>query len=522
MILRGIFVFALLTLTSAPAVARPSSVPAPAHSDFADTRLTVTFGDDDLLTDGEDSPASLLPGFGDRADYELPFDNLNTKDTGRESATHLVLYRKMPAFFEDVTVEAALVARLELYNFSSVTIRDTGSYIRVHYAPWEDEEEGLSVIAFPFDSDRVRLGYLYRLSVNGTDQLPRTQWIGAPGVKVQLTVGHGYYYLAFKAAPAMSAPKEVGNEQGTKKTVTVYETQYGGLAGAGWDLFGDRLRLELGAGFFEMGDNPVKGLEEEPYFSFGGAFRAVFHQAMEIQRSIDMMLYTNDLNRPFWAFRPVRYVPGRLGYLVSMEGVVLGQNLADPDRFGMTVIQPALALALQGRLQYGYLRLEVTGLYKDVAFLFNSTPGFIAATALPDQTQSAPQLMASATADYHFPAAHLTLALSAGFVRPAMLNQNLYASAGTGIPTSVSAHKIVIKDNGNTTILPPGKDVGVEVYTRIQARLDIAEMLYLLGWVQLIHDPNLSIIQNNAGLTSSWVAVDSLLLGLGLTAAIRF
>jgi len=515
----GTFTFLLLlTIIPAPARATP-----PAHTDFADTRLTITFGDDDLLTDGEDG--SMLPGFGDRPLFRFPYDNLDTKDTGRESATHLVLYRKMPAFFQNVTVDAALVARLDLLNLSSATqvlIRDTGSYIRVHYHPWKDEQEGLSIIAFPFDADRVRLGYLYRLSLSGVNLVRDRKWLGAPGIKFQLTVNGGYYYAAFKAVPGQESIEYGKSPSGTENYVAVTETQYSGLAGAGWDLLGDRLRLELGGGFFEMGSNPLRDMQEEPYFTFGGAFRVVWHDDLPIERSIDMTLYTNDLNQPFMAFRPVRYVPGRLGYLLSLEAVILGQNLADPDQMGETTIQPAVAVALQWRMVISYLRLEVTALLKDLAFLVHANPGLVSATAMSDESQTEPQFLGAFTVDYHFPAAHLTLALSGGFLRPANYLTELYSNVPGGSTNRLGHYRIVVTDSGRFTLLPDGKTPELQVYSRIQARLDIAEMLYLLGWVQLVHDPNRYKFGQNSGGFQSMEAVESLLVGLGITAAVRF
>ena len=102
--------------------------------DFIDNRLTVTFGDDDLLAPtGEQVPLSPLPGFGDRPAYQLFFDSLNSRYSGRETLTHLVVYKKMPAFSDHLTTEAALVVRLDL---SSLALADAGSYIRASYNPW--------------------------------------------------------------------------------------------------------------------------------------------------------------------------------------------------------------------------------------------------------------------------------------------------------------------------------------------------------------------------------------------------
>ena len=80
-----------------------------------DTRLTWTFGDDDFLhKTGELIPLSPTFGIGDRPQYRLFFDNLNSRFSGRENLTHLVMYKKMPAFIDKLTTEAALVLRFDL------------------------------------------------------------------------------------------------------------------------------------------------------------------------------------------------------------------------------------------------------------------------------------------------------------------------------------------------------------------------------------------------------------------------
>lgn len=504
------------------------SAPARADDPFVDSRLTVTLGDDDLLHDaGESVPDSPRLGFGDRPGYELFYDNLNTRFSGRESLTHLVYYRKLPSFFDRVTTEAAVVMRLLFYHKGDVVrLEDTGSYIRVTYNPFDDPDDGLSLTAFPFNADRVRLGYLYRLSVGGDDYFPRKGWVSAPGLKLQLDLGPAFTWAAFKAVLAQTALTETANLQGTKQQTG--ENQYAGFLGLGADLLGDQLRLELAGAFIEQGDNVSPDVAGEAVWATGGAARLVLHHQMPIEDSLDFAIYRNDPNNPFIAFRPVEYFPGQTGYMISAETVALGQRLADPDVLGKTRVQAAMAWAIRARLQHDYLRLELNLLFRDLGFLVASNPGYLTSAGLPTweawskNAALAPELMASLAADYHFPRQHLTLGLSSGLLFPAHVTTKLYAStAGSSAPPTLIGEHTMIVGPGGQTVLPEGEDPRPLVNSRLSLRLDLSEMLYTRLWLQHRYDPNSTVLIVNPDLTKSRKLQDAHGFGLGVSAALR-
>ena len=85
-------------------------------SDFVDTRVSVAFADDNVLENaGESSPNSPSPGFGAGAQNKQFYDNFNTKFSGFETLSNIVLYKRMPAFFEGLTTEAALTGNREKF-----------------------------------------------------------------------------------------------------------------------------------------------------------------------------------------------------------------------------------------------------------------------------------------------------------------------------------------------------------------------------------------------------------------------
>lgn len=489
-----------------------------AAQDFMDNRLTVTFGDDDILgATGEQIPISPLAGFGDRDNYQLFFDSLNTRFSGRETLTHLVVYKRMPAFAPHLITEAALAVRLNLQNSA---FSDTGSYIRLAYTPWESApDDGLSLTLFPFDSERFRLGYLYALSFGGADFIPRRSLTRAPGLKLQWDRGGFYAFLGFKTIPAR-VPLEVELDTSDGDTevevVRVDETQYSVLGGGGIELANDSLNIEVGGGYFQQGRLDLPGYPREPVYSLGGAARIAYHRGMSVGNSIDFSLYRNDPAHPFQAFRPVSYTPGNLSYLVSLEGVAIAQNLADIDRANATTTEMGTAAALQTRIQYDYWRLELTGLYRDLPFILKNVPSFVPFLSVPGAADVTPELFFAATTDYHFPKPRLTLALSAGLQFPSTFSTEV----STGI--AEANRTLVVRREGVVSILPPGLDAVPIIQARLQARVDVSEMLYALAWVQFIHDENATrlVVSPTEGTRRLFQAADQ--LGFGISTAARF
>ena len=346
------------------------------YGNFMDTRLTWTFGDDDFLhRTGEITPISPSFGIGDRPQYRLFFDNLNSRFSGRENITHLVMYKRMPAFIANLTTEAALVLRFDLAQLSAQTnnvnsaLYDAGSYIRLFYnTDTAKAKTGLSAVFFPLDTDRFRLGYLYDISWGGTASninqsiFPRIQG-ASPGMKMQFD-GDGYYfYGGFKTATIIQ-PQQVLSPGGESEveTVRVGEVNYGVLGGGGADL-GSTVRFELGAGYFQQGKFDLEDVRGKSVYTYGASGRVVVHHKMPVPQSVDFVLYRNDPSAPQVLFAPEKYDANEFAVAVSGELSLLNQHLKDFDRSGATKDQGALAGALQSVFKVGYARLSVTALY---------------------------------------------------------------------------------------------------------------------------------------------------------------
>src|SRR5262245_16815879 len=201
--------------------------------DYVDTRLNFTLTNENMLVKpGQTNPS--VPGFRIGQPNSLGilfFDNYDTRYTGYENLTHLVIYKK----FGNDRVEAEGAYVLRLLQFTDVTLSsiDDGSYIRLVY--WFDRnhaQEGggktnLALVAFPLSSDRMRLGYSYRLSwggnpiffkvnpdlpVSDTGQRFASNSNPAPGLKLQLSGERYYAYLGFKTSMLLDKNPNV-NEQ---------------------------------------------------------------------------------------------------------------------------------------------------------------------------------------------------------------------------------------------------------------------------------------------------------------------
>src|SRR3954452_24895932 len=105
--------------------------------DYVDTRLNFTITDENLLVKpGETNPS--VPGVRIGQPTQLGilfFDNYDTRYTGYENLTHLVIHKVMNT--SRVTAEGAYVLRLLQFTDVNLSSIDDGSYIRLQF--WFDK-----------------------------------------------------------------------------------------------------------------------------------------------------------------------------------------------------------------------------------------------------------------------------------------------------------------------------------------------------------------------------------------------
>lgn len=512
------------------AAALAAAVPARAD-DFMDTRLTFTFGDDDVLhKTGQAVPLSPDASIGDRPQYRLFFDNLNSRFAGRENISHLVLYKKMPGYIEHLDTEAALVLRVDLAALASNTnnlnqsIYDAGTYLRLKYKTHDVEghdREGIDLTMFPLDTDRFRLGYLYDISWGGTNPyinqsiFPRLQG-SAPGAKLQYT-GDGFYLFAgLKTAQIIQPEQELAPGSNDVETARIAQTNYGFLAGGGVDIT-KNLRIDAGTGYFQQGKFDLPDVEGKPIFTYGASGRVVVHDGMPVPQSIDFILYRNDPNAPLALFTRETYEPGRVAWAVSGELTQLEQNLKDFERPGATRLQAARAGALQLNVKAGYFRTSATAIYRDLPYVVRNQPSFIPFQTLPSDAVVKPETFYAFATDYYIESLHLRPGIGAGLQFPATFTSNETNLFGTISRTAV------VRQQGNIAILPVGKGAQPITQARFSLTWELSDIMSAAGWVQVVHDNNGTLLERSAdGTLTQREFISPTFLGFGTSVQARF
>jgi opacity protein-like surface antigen len=454
--------------------------------DFMDTRITWTFGDDNVLVAaGEQIPDSPYPSIGDRQGYELFMDNIDSRYTGRENQTHLVMYKRVAGFFPRLSTEGAAVIQFNISD-DGLGLGDDGSYLRIRYGfddRSEDEDgDGLALVFFPFDTERFRLGYIWDISWGGGGLFTNKRNGFAPGLKLEFDVGIADWFVGFKTARVT----EQHEADAEGEPLNVQETNYGALAGVGFD-FTDWFRVDLGGGYFQQGTFDQPGLVGEPVYTYGGSLRLALHDGIDVGPGADFRLYRNE---PYAVDALAEEAeaavaeaeaegpgpPPELAWAVTLEGTILGQHVADMDSFGGSVIQPAYAAALQGKINYGGFSAHLTGFFRNLEFILHNVPSFSPFVAIDTEATVDPEFFAAAGVSYFFDGPRLTPSLIGGVQLPATL-----MSGGT---------TVVVRDEETRDILPAG-DESVPIFSaRLSLRWDLSTILSVYGMVQYVRDEN--------------------------------
>ncbi len=488
---------------------------ASAHAgDFVDTRISFSLADDNLLArSGETKINSPDPGFGATAGNTQFYDNFNTRFSGFESLSNIVLYKKSPSFFEGFTGEAALAINVLVRPAGTIDFRDASSYLKLNWRPpgWGEREE-LSFTGFPVSSDRFRLGYAYRISWGGSSVFTnRAINDGVPGARLQLTRDRWYLFAGLKTGLLL-------NDRTLEK-----ERVYGGMFGGGVDIT-DKLRLEANGGYFQKGIVPGLANQgiEAPVNARGASAQVTWHVGVPVGTSIDFKLYKNDPEILQKFFTPEAY-PGGFSYSVSLEGAYLDQTLEDPDVFAKTKIQSATAIALQARAKWNFLRFNVLALYRTLSYIQFDVPGIPPYKDFPTGTEQNPEMFVAVGADYHFPGLHLTPGVIVGVQQPANFKSPSTLLGGNNPPGGFTGSRTVVLSGVNDVeILPTSFRALPIISAKANAKLDISDYMALIGEVYYTYNPNRTTFRDSvAGIAEPTFEKPSA-LGFNLIMQARF
>jgi hypothetical protein len=446
------------------------------ESGFMDIRLNLTLTNENVFAEpGETIPS--VPGwrFGRPNSLgTLFFDNYDTRFSGYETLSHAVLYKNYNK--NEWEVEGALVLRINDLAERSIDLSDAGSYIRVAhwFDPTRKEKKLVSFTAFPTSSDRMRLGYSYRLSWGGSPEYQRSR-AAVPGVKLQLDQGPAYFFVGAKSAVVLD------------RSTAEEEAVLAFLAGAGIDVT-EMLRIEANGGYFDRGGNELQDVITEKVRLYGASLQVALHHNEPVTSSVDYKLYRNDPERAYHMFAKEEY-PGGLSWLVAAEATVLGQTLKDPEVSGGTTRQIGKAGDLNARVKIDRTRLRADLQFRDLAFILHSTPSLPTYSDFPPEYERTADFFADVGVDHNIAGTGLTVGVIGGVDLPASLTTPTGVIPGDMVEGGGES-TAVIRNEGDITILPPDEDVLPQWALKFTGRLDFAESFAALADIYYSRDPN--------------------------------
>ncbi|MSP61848.1 MAG: hypothetical protein EXR72_16240 [Myxococcales bacterium] len=475
--------------------------------DFVDTRLNFTITDENMLVKpGETNPS--VPGVRIGQPSALGilfFDNYDTRYSGYENLTHAVIYKKLT--LQKFEAEGALVLRLLEVSDISLSSIDAGSYIKVAYYPDASRvsKSNLSLVAFPLSSDRMRLGYSYRISWGGSPiffkynpDLPTTAQVPvnpapAPGAKVQWSSERFAAWFGFKTTLLLNRNPEV-NEQ---------EAIYGLLGGVSIDVVKDLFRIDANGGYFYRGTNQNlystqvkaanKPFVDYPVATAGGSLQLSLFRGLSPSGSIDYSLYRNDPTSAMQFFKKPEYKPG-INWMAQAEVTFTSTSLQSGDVPDTTVRQNALAGDINLRAQIGRARIKLDAVYRSLEFILQNQPSLVPFQAFPKGSLVTPDRFVSLGFDYNIERIGLTLGPTVAIDFPATFTPppggSVAQLCGNAGGTLCSSATIVVRGEGDYSILPE-KEGSIPVLAgKLVARLDFLEYFAVIFDLYYSHDGN--------------------------------
>jgi hypothetical protein len=495
--------------------------------DFMDTTITFVASDDDVLAGaGETIPSSTGLDFRPRPGNALFFENYDTRNTGEETRTHLVLHKEFEPYFRRLTPEAAMVIEWDANRTASDNarfeetggrrapggIRDDGSYVALHYSLDAERKRRVSAVLFPFDSDRMRLGYSWELTWGGRDAFILGRSV--PGVKLSIEDPDWYGYVGAKTARTQAFVEDPGSPEQNEN-----EAVYAVLVGAGYQIT-ENLLAEVGGGWFEKGSIPIeRAVKGEKLNLVGGSAQLVWSDGVKSTRSVDTKLYRNNGEA---TLRKRSLEPRPTGYLVSTELNMTSQTLEDSDKLGQSKSEAGVAGDINARFESGAWSLNADLVVRSLEFLVQATPGLYPFGTVPDQLETSPEVFVSVGADYLIPSFRMIPGLTVGVQSPASVQGEIVNSRGEAAPATTIVRRT--KDVFGKSFLEPTQlPTGVEAKPIYSARLDIksylSDLMMLRLELQLTHNGNKLRLDPETGVRdfeNPWV------LGVGLLAQARF
>lgn len=351
----------------------------------AASQLTCLMESGELLASSAEPPAAL-------ASDGFDFERLASRRSGRESQLRLVSSAAGRGFLPGITSSAALRLDLgldRLDRLESAVLRDAGSTLG---AAWHGAGLVAGIVAYPFDTDYVRLGYLHALDWGGTnvehgESIFVDQEGGAPGAELELQLPRVRIGAAAKWTRA---------HEGLRR-----ERRRWGVAIRGSFEVGSALRLDAGFGYFERSAPRPLPSAASAGFVEGASARLVWHRGV---------------TQPELAAEPFRppnlrdesellEAPAQPGFALAFEGVALVRrvrDLAAPERDRLSA---APAAAIYGSVRGRVFAAHTAVTWRSLGFVLRNSEGLLPGEGSPERAVARSELAAwvgvSATLRWH-------------------------------------------------------------------------------------------------------------------------
>lgn len=425
---------------------------------------------------------------------EPPWQGLASLRRGDDNRARLAASTSAPGFLPGVTTSALLRVELDLRGLEASAasgLHDVSSSLAVSLQLVPRTQ--LTLRAFPFDTDYVRLGYLHALDWGGTDAergesvfLQRTG--SAPGLQVELSAPRARLFVATKWATADDALR------GSRRL-------WGVLSGGSVEL-GASWRVDGGFGYFQrLPDAFVAASRSEPSFVEGASLRVVWHRGVA-----EPELSAEPFRPPAWhedsASLSSEMAPG---LALALEGVTLVERLRRFEDPRAAALEPAPAAALYGSARRAGWAAHAALSWRSLAFVQRNDARLASGETLPpaalEHAELAAWLGGSVTLRplYLVPSLELGLRLPAALDTPSALpgfGQTLIAAGPAGLEA-----------------LPVGSGRLPVVAARLGARFQASTSVALALFAEYQRNPNrVAFASSPAGVTRSFANPERLAL----------
>lgn len=435
-------------------------------------------------------------GDAERAET-LPWEELASVRRGDASRTRLALATTDPGFLPGVRTDASL--RLELglneVDAGAASLRDVSSSLGL---TWRLGRVGqLSLRAFPFDTDYVRLGYLHTLDWGGTDAgrgesvfLAKTG--AAPGLRLGFELGRMRLFSGLKWATA---------DDPLRGRRRLWGLLFGGSA-----ALGASLQVEGGFGYFQRpAFSPSKAA---PGFVEGASLRVVWHRGV-----VEPAPSAEPFRPPTFAEDPTRFESTRApGFALALEAVTLVQRLRRFEAPSTTELRQAPAAALYGSARGRRLAAHAALTWRSLPFVLRNDARLARGETLPQRALEHAELTAWLGASVALPG-HLVPSAEVALRLPAALQT---PSALPGLPQT-----LVVGGPSGLEALPTGAGRLPVVSGRLGARFQASTSVTLALFGEYQRNPN-RVAFGTLGSSESRVFAAPDSLALLLAAQARF